>query len=143
MPSVILTTQPASTLSVVPKQNTTFTVVASADFPVTGYTYQWKKAAAGGAIGSATNISGATNNSYFFEPASGDNGFKYYCTVNALSATSSGPASQASVNSTGIALTVAADATTFARWTPKSNDPNPLNESGPERFRRMRNLGYC
>lgn len=144
MPSVILTTQPASTLSVVPNQNTTFTVAASADFPTISYTYQWKKAADGGAIESATNIAGAVNATYFFEPASGDDGFKYYCTVNALSATSSGPASQASVNSAGVALTVNASTTEiYHKWVPKSNDPNPLKESGAERFRRMHNLGYC
>lgn len=144
MPSVILTSQP-TTLSVVPNQNTTLTVVASADFNSTGYTYQWKRSAtAGGLIGAAVNISGATNPSYSFEPALVDDGFKYYCSVAALSTTSAGPnQSVATVNSTGLTLTVAADATVFARWTPKPNDPNPLNESGQERFRRMRNLGYC
>ena len=98
MASVIISTlTPAAgtTLSNVPfGQDTTFSVVASADFPTTSYTYQWKKAAAGGAIGSATNIAGAVNATYFFEPASGDNGFKYYCTVNALSATDEGPADE-------------------------------------------------
>ncbi len=143
MATVILTSQP-TTLSVVPNQNTTLTVVASADFNVSSYTYQWKKSAtAGGLIGAANNITGATNASYSFEPASGDNGYKYYCVVAGLSSTSSGQSSQASVNSTGLTLTVAADGTTFARWTPKANDPNPLKESGPERFKRMRNLGYC
>lgn len=144
MPSVILTSQP-TTLSVVPNQNTTLTVVASSDFIPTGYTYQWKRSAtAGGVIGSAVNINGATKSSYSFEPALVDNGFKYYCAVAALSTTSAGPnQSVATVNSTGLTLTVAADATTFARWTPKANDPNPLKESGQERFRRMRNLGYC
>lgn len=144
MASVILTSQPASTLSVVPNQNTTFTVAASANFPVAGYTYQWKKAAAGGVIGGASNIAGATNASYFFEPASGDNGYKYYCTVNALSATSSGNASQASVNTTGVTVTVAADGSIFNRHVSGAVAAvNPTKESGQERFRRIRHLGYC
>lgn len=144
MATVILTSQP-STLSVVPNQNTTITVAASADFNVSSYTYQWKKSAtAGGLIGAANNITGATGALYRFEPASGDNGYKYYCVVNGLSSTSSGEASQASVNSTGLTLTVASEATgIYNKWVPKGNDPNQLKESGAERFRRMHNLGYC
>ena len=143
MATVILTSQP-TTLSVVPNQNTTLTVVASADFNVSSYTYQWKKSAtAGGLIGVANNISGATNASYFFEPALVDNGYKYYCVVNGLSATSTGPDSQGSVNRTGLTLTVAAESNGFAAWVPKANDPNPLKESGKERHRRMRFLGQC
>lgn len=142
--TVILTSQPAATLSVVPNQNTTFTVAASANFNVSSFTYQWKKAAAGGAIGSATNISGATNPTYAFEPAAGDNGYAYYCTVNGLSATSTVPTSQASVNSTGLVLTVASDSSVFARHAAGPVDAaNPSKESGAERFRRIRHLGYC
>jgi hypothetical protein len=143
MATVILTSQP-TTLSVVPNQNTTLTEVASADFNVSSYTYQWRRSAtAGGAIGASVAISGATDSSYFFEPVSGDDNYKYYCVVNGLSATSSGFTSQASVSSTGLTLTVAADTSVFDRWTPKAGDPNLLNESGKERFTRMRHLGYC
>ena len=135
MPSVILTSQPGATLSVVPNQNTTLTVAASADYNVVSYSYQWKRA--------GSNVTGATNASYTFEPALADNGLTYTCVVSGLSATGTGNVAQTSRVSTGVALSVAADATTFARWTPKANDPNPLKESGPERFRRMRNLGFC
>lgn len=135
MPSVILTSQPGATLSVVPNQNTTFTVAASADYNVVSYSYQWKR--------NGSNVVGATNASYKFEPALADNGLTYTCVVSGLSATSTGNVAQASRVSTGVTLTVAADTGTFFKWTPKANDPNPLKESGAERFRRMRNLGFC
>lgn len=142
MPAVIFTSKPASTLSVVPNQNTTFTVAASTDVLNSTFKYQWKKTPFGGSIG---DITGASSASYTFEPALADNGATYTCRVDALSATSSDPAaSQANASfSPAVTLTVEADATTFARWTPKANDPNPLKESGPERFQRMRTLGYC
>ena len=142
MATVIFTSKPASSLSVVPNQNTTFTVAASTDVLNSTFTYQWRKTPSGGSIG---NINGATSASYTFEPTLADNGAVYTCRVDAMSATSSNPAAtQANASfSPALALTVAADETTFARWTPKADDPNPLNESGPERFRRMRNLGYC
>ena len=58
--SVILTTQPGATIQVVPFQNTTLTVAASANYNVSSYTYQWKR--------NGTNISGATSASFFLEP---------------------------------------------------------------------------
>lgn len=133
--TVILTSYPASTLSVVPKQNTTFTVAASANYNIASYTYQWKR--------NGSNVSGATKASYTFEPALADNGLTYTCIVSGLSATSSGNVAQTSVVFSGVTLTVAGDESVFARWTPKADDPNPLNESGQERFTRMRHLGYC
>ena len=144
MATIIFTSQP-TTLSVVPNQNTTLSVEVSADFDVVSYTYQWKKSAtAGGLIGSAQILNGATNSAYFFEPKSGDNGYKYYCTVNALSAGEEGPESVASVDSTGLTLTVVSEVETgeFHKWVP-FNDANSLNETGYERFLRMRHLGYC
>lgn len=144
MASVILSTQPASTLSVFPNQNTTLTVVASADFDVTSYSYQWKKSATvGGLIGAAQNITGATSASYQFEPVSANNGYVYYCSVGATGVEDEEPAT-ANVNSTGVTLTVASEATgIYHKWVPKGNDPNQLKESGAERFRRMHNLGFC
>lgn len=133
--TVILTSQPASTLSVVPNQDTTFTAAASANYNIVSYSYQWKR--------NGSNISGAVKSSYNFEPALADNGLTYTCVVSGLSATSTGNVAQASVVSTAVTLTVAADTSIFNRWTPKANDPNPLNESGQERFRRMRQQGYC
>lgn len=141
MATVIFTSKPAATLSVVPNQNTTFTVAASTDVVNSYFKYQWRKTPSGGSIG---DINGATSALYKFEPALSDNGAVYTCRVDAMSATATTPASQANASySTATTLTVAVDGTTFARWTPKANDPNPLKESGPERFRRMRNMGYC
>ena len=144
MASVILSTQPASTLSVVPNQNTTFTVAASANFDVTSYSYQWKRSAtAGGLIGAALDITGATSSSYKFEPASADNGFKYYCVVTATGVEDEEPAT-ATVNTTGIALTVATDGSIFSAHVKGAVAAvNPSKESGQERFRRIRHLGYC
>lgn len=133
--SIVLTSQPASTLSVVPNQNTTFSVAASANFNVASYSYQWKKG--------ASNISGATSSTYFFEPSLSDNGSTFTCVVSGLSATSSGNVPQAFVISTGVTLTVTADSGPYAMHVqgPVAN-ANPLKESGKERFLRLRNLGY-
>ena len=134
--SIVLTSQPASTLSVVPNQNTTLTVAASANFNVVSYSYQWKKG--------ASNISGATSSSYFFEPALADNGSTFTCVVSGLSATSAGNAAQAYVISTALTLTVAADTSKYARHVTAGPVAavNRTNESGQERFLRLRNLGY-
>ena len=141
MATVILSTQPDSTLSVFPNQNTTLTVAASADFDVATYTYQWKKSAtAGGLIEAAQNITGATSASYDFEPVLANDGYVYYCTVNALGENEE----DESVSSTGVTLTVTSEsAGIYHKWVPKGSEPNQLNESGAERFRRMHHLGFC
>jgi hypothetical protein len=134
MPSVILTSQPSSTLSVVPNQNTSFTVAASADFAAS-YVYQWKRG--------ASNISGATSSTYAFEPALADNSLVYTCSVSAMSATSTGTFAQATVVSTGTTLTVTADSSVYSKWVLGAVAAvNPSKESGKERFLRMRHLGY-
>jgi hypothetical protein len=135
MATLTLPTQPNATLSVVPNQNTTFVVTASADYNVVSYSYRWEK--------DDVAIAGATSDVYSFEPALADDGKTFTCVVSGLSATSTGNVAQAYIISTGVELTVAADTSIFSNWTPKANDPNPLNESGKERFLRMRNLGYC
>jgi hypothetical protein len=140
MATVIFTSKPAAAISVVPNQNTTLTVTASTDVVNSYFTYQWRKTPLGGSI---ANIAGATSVSFVFEPTLADYGnASITCRVDAMSATSTTPASQANASYTSATvLTVSADATVFNRWTPR--DLNPLNESGPERFRRMRNQGYC
>jgi hypothetical protein len=64
------------------------------------------------------------------------------CEVQGLSSGTS----MATVSSTSLSLAVSAetaDTSIFWRWTPNPAYPNPLNESGQERFARMRHLGYC
>lgn len=132
MPSVIintLTPSAGTTLTNVPfGQDTTFSVVASADFSTATYSYQWRK----GGIA----ISGATNSSYKFDALTANLG-TYTVSVSALSATSSGTFSQATVNSGNIVLS------TVAEDSVKPFDTYDINgESGRERHRRMRLLGY-
>lgn len=128
MASIIITslTPNAGTiLSNVPfGQDTTFSVVASADFSTATYAYQWKK---GG-----TSISGAINSSYTFDALASTLGV-YTVSVSALSA----GVSQAVVNSGNITLSSVAEDTVkpfdvYDRGT----------ESGRERHRRMHLLGY-
>lgn len=128
MASIIITslTPNAGTiLSNVPfGQDTTFSVVASADFSTATYAYQWKK---GG-----TSISGAINSSYTFDALASTLGV-YTVSVSALSA----GVSQAVVNSGNITLSSVAEDTVkpfdvYDRGT----------ESGRERHRRMHHLGY-
>lgn len=140
MASVIFTSKPAAAVTVVPNQNTTFTVTASTDINLSSYTYQWKKTPLGG---STANIAGATSSSYFFEPALTDGNASYTCSVSALSTTANGNICQATAEySPTTYLTVSADSGIYFKYTLPAA-LNPLNESGAERFRRVHNvLGY-
>jgi len=123
MASVILTSQPVS-LTAVPGQNTTFSVTPSADFTPVSYTYQWKL---GG-----VNIPGATNSTYFIDPVIGNSGNSYTVSVSALS----GAFVQATADSFPAAvLTVVAETNIFSKFA-------LYPETGEERFKRLRNLGY-
>ena len=124
MPTVIITNQPAS-VTVVPGQNTTFSVNASADFSPATYAYQWKR---GG-----VNIPAATTSKYFIEPVIGDNQSSFTVSVSALSGTPL--QSVATVNSTTATLSVVADTDIFGKFA-------IYPESGKERFTRLRHLGY-
>lgn len=126
MANVILTTQPAS-LTAVPGENSTFSVVASADFSTATYAYQWKV--------NTVNISGATNSSYTLDPVIGDDSKSFTVSVSALSANGSGVVSQATVLSNAAVLTVIAETGPFDKFA-------IYPESGKERFLRLRNLGY-
>jgi hypothetical protein len=128
MASIIITslTPNAGTiLSNVPfGQDTTFSVVASADFSTATYEYQWKK--------DSIAISDATNSVYTFDALSTTLG-AYSVSVSALSA----GVSQAVVSSGNIELSSVAEDTVkpfdvYDRGT----------ESGRERHRRMHHLGY-
>jgi hypothetical protein len=124
MPSVIFTTQPTS-LSATPGQNTTFSVVPSANFSSVVYSYQWKK--------DSVNIIGATSSSYFIDPVAGDNGSSFTVAVSALSGTPS--QAVATATSSAAVLTVIDESGIFAKFA-------LYPETGAERFTRLRNLGY-
>ena len=117
-------------LTAVPLQNITISVAPSANFDATGYLYQWKV--------EGLDIAGATSSKYSFD-ASSAGSYTYTCAVTGL--TGSNIFVYAEVTSPGTVLTVVDDTSIFSRHLPKG--ANPLNESGYERFLRIRNLGYC
>ncbi len=132
MASVIISTLTPSagtTLSNVPfGQDTTFSVIASADWTTATYNYQWRK---GG-----VPISGATASSYKFDALASTLG-TYTVAVSALSSTSSGLSALATVTSGSVILS------SVAEDTVKPFDTYDLgNESGRERHRRLHLLGY-
>jgi len=116
-----ITKTPASA-TVVPGQNTTFSVTTSAAFTPTSYAYQWKQ--------NGTTIAGATTSSYLIDPVIGDNGKTFSVAVSALSG-----GSAFSTTSNTLTLSVLEDVTIFSKFA-------VYPETGEERFRRLRNLGY-
>jgi hypothetical protein len=134
MPFTVIT-QPQSQ-SAVPGQDTTFTVQASSnDVPALSarYTYQWSTI-----VGSVTStIPDATSTSYVFDPLLGNNGNRFVAVATFLSGAGGNPSTFVSrVTSNQAILTVAEDGT------------YPFNlfdlgsETGQERHRRLRHLGY-
>ncbi len=110
-------------VTVVPGQNTTFSVTASANFAPVSYLYQWSV--------DSNPIPGATSSSYFIDPVLSDDGKVFVVSVSGLSAGSL----QETVTSDDAVLTVNSDESRFSKFARG-------NESGEERFRRLRNLGY-
>ena len=128
MASVIIQTQPLS-VSVVPGQDTTFSVIPSSSFTPVGYAYQWNV--------DSTPIQGAQNATYFIDPLIGDTGKTFTVDVSSLSAAPqlSAIVAAATVTSTGAVLTVTEPNYPF-------NIFEKGNETGVQRFRRLRHLGY-
>lgn len=123
MANIVITTQPQS-VTVAPGQNTTFTVVASADFSAV-YNYQWKL--------NGTSIPSAIFSSYAIDPVVGNDGNVFSVSVSALSA----GVSLAEVDSDDATLTVlSATGSIYDRFYVGGS------ESGQERHRRLRLLGY-
>ena len=116
MANVIITSQPTSR-TVVPGQNTTFTVTASADYTPVTFAYKWSN--------------GPTTQSFTIDPLIGDNGNTYSVSVSALSA----DVAVATVTSNTVTLTVNEDVNPYDDY-----DRGP--ETGRERHRRLRLLGY-
>ena len=120
----------SSSLTAVPYQDVTLTVAPSSNFSASGYLYQWK---AGG-----TNVSGAVASLYKFDAPTSAGDTTYTCAVSGLTGSNVFVFAKTTGN---IVTTVKADTSTFARHIPKGN--NILKESGLERFKRIRNMGYC
>lgn len=127
MASIIFTSQPSS-LTAVPGQDSTFNVIASANFSPVSFTYQWNLSAVTGML---LPITGATSSSYMFDPLMSDNGKVFVVSVSALSSSNV----MATANSNGATISVFEDSHPF--------DVFDLgNETGRERHRRLRHLGY-
>lgn len=123
--ATIIQTQPAS-LTAVPGQNSTFSVVASSDFSAI-YTYQWKLSSGL----TVSTISGATSSTYVFDPLITDSGKKFLVQLSALS----GATVVATLTSNAALITVIEDVKPF--------DVYDLGtETGRERHRRLHLLGY-
>lgn len=131
MPNDLTFTQSAN-LTAVPLQNVTLFVTPSANFTARRYLYQWKL--------NGSNISNANSDVFTFDaPSVGE--YTYTCAVTGLTGVGGTIFAYAETSSPGTVLKVVADTSIFDRHLPKG--ANPLNESGRERFLRIRNLGYC
>lgn len=119
-----------SNLTAVPYENVTLTVAPSSNFRATNYLYQWR---AGG-----TNIAGAVSPVYTFDASDSAGDTTFTCAVSGLTGTNAFVYSEITGN---MIVTVKADTSIFSRHAPRG--ANPLKESGYERFRRIRNMGYC
>lgn len=130
MASVIFTTQPvASTIYV--GTNTTLSVEVSSDISNPTYTYQWSVSGA-----SLSQITGATDSTLGIDPNFSDSGNVYTVSVSALSSTNVGLSAAGSATSTGSRITV------IDNPQPPYNTLDVYPESGVERQRRLRLLGY-
>jgi len=130
MATVILTTQPvASTIYV--GTNTTFVVEASTTLDNPSYTYQWAVSTT-----SLADIAGATNSILTIDPNFSDSGNVYTVSVSALSSTNVGLSAAGGITSNGARITV------IDNPEPPFNVLDVYPESGKERHRRLRLLGY-
>lgn len=121
--------------SAVPGQDTTFTAQASSnDVPALSarYTYQW-----GTIVSNVSSVvPGATLSAYTFDPLMGDNGRRFYTMSTFLSGPGGNPSTVVrTITSNPALLTVAEDVKPF-----DSYDVGP--ETGRQRHRRLRHLGY-
>lgn len=123
MATNVTLTPAQGTITRVPGQNTTFTATPSSNFNAT-YTYQWFKG--------TTPIQGAVSQSYFIDPLMGDNNTVFNVKLSAISGSTVIYTYTSPSNWT---LTVREDVPPYDRL-----DSGP--ETGRERFRRLRHLGY-
>lgn len=126
--ATIFTRNLASLSSTIPGRDITFAVTASSDYLPSdvSYQYQWQ-------VNSAP-VTGAVFNSYTIDPLMTDNGKTFSCTVTPLS--NSVVQTLEIINSVTLTLEVHEDVAPFDRF-------DFGKETGRERHRRMRHLGYC
>jgi hypothetical protein len=130
MASVTFTTQPvASTIYV--GTNTTLVVQPATDINNPTYTYQWAVSTT-----SLANIAGATGPALGIDPNFSDSGNVYSVSVSALSTTNVG------LSAAGWSTTNGARILVIDNPAPPFNVMDIWPESGVERQRRLRLLGY-
>lgn len=127
MATIVTLTPAQGTVTRVPGQNTTFTATASSNFLNATYTYQWFKG--------TTPIPGAVSRSYFIDPLMGDNNSIFNVKLSALNGSTVVDQYVSPGAPSTWTLTVAEDVPPYDRL-----DSGP--ETGRERFRRLRHLGY-
>ena len=131
MAFTFLTQLSTQSQSVVPGQDTTFTVVASSNdvTPLSAaYTYQWYTSASSGTV-----TAKVADDSYTFDPLITDNGLAFFATSTFLSGA---PATFVEmITSDSAILTVTED-------TPPFDVYDVGSETGRQRHLRMRLLGY-
>jgi len=130
MAQFIISTQPAS-LTAVPGQDSTFTVVASTDYsPLSSiaFEYQWYEDDA--------VISGATSSTYFIDPLIGDDGKEYFATVTVLSG------EVEPIDTFVTQLTSDTATLTVNEDVPPFDVYDIGSETGRQRHLRLRLLGY-
>ena len=121
--------------SAVPGQDTTFAAQASSnDVPALSarYTYQW-----GTIVSNVSSVvPGATSSTYVFDPLMGDNGRGFYTMSTFLSGPGGNPSTVVrTITSNPAFLTVAEDVKPFDVY-------DVGTETGRQRHRRLRHLGY-
>ena len=132
MAFTFLTQLSTQSQSVVPGQDTTFTVVASSNdvTPLSAaYTYQWYTSASSGTV-----TAKVADDSYTFDPLITDNGLAFFATSTFLSGA---PATTfvEMITSDSAILTVTED-------TPPFDVYDVGSETGRQRHSRLRLLGY-
>ena len=130
MATILFTAQP-TTSTIYVGTNTTFAVNVSSDIGDPTYTYQWAVSTT-----NLSSIAGATTPTLGIDPSFADSYNVYSVSVSALSTTNVGLCAAGWRTSNGARITV------IDNPTPPFNVMDVYPESGIERQRRLRLLGY-
>jgi hypothetical protein len=130
MADFIISTQPQS-VTAVPGQDSTFSVLGSTDYtPLSSidFNYQWYV--------DDVIITGATSSSYIIDPLIGDSGKEFFATVTVLSGET------IPLDTLVVELTSNTATLTVNEDVPPFDVFDLGSETGRERHRRLRLLGY-